>query len=163
MQRVGEQEQSVAKLGILRSGIFSGEEGRLPAAVRMTARKDRPSNQRVHNGDRCADAGAILGGSARRRRPKRPTPAKWQIEAQYAEARRTEAIRDCDEQRARTIRAGSMRENDAVSRLCGRMMDESANGCIFKPRDLIGHVSAKTECKGEPLYTRVLVSLRSLR
>src|SRR5580700_5252286 len=81
MQRIGEKQQAVYQLRILRN-----KDGRLPSSVGMAAQKYRAAFSLSHKRDRSPQTVAVPGGTAGRGRPVRALGAKWQIETQHGEA-----------------------------------------------------------------------------
>jgi len=73
------------------------------------------------------------------RRSKRASPAKRQIEAQDEITCRAEGAGYCDQERARAIRACTMRERQAGAGLFGRVVQEAVNPSIFELGDVFGH------------------------
>jgi len=85
------------------------------------------------------------------RRSEGAPDTKRQIEAENAHARSAKGVGDRNQERARAVGAGSMRQDQAIfRRRCG-LVKEPANRVLFKAHDVIRHAHRQNQIVKESL------------
>jgi hypothetical protein len=109
---------------------------------------DISADQRPHQSARLSQPRAIRAACGRGRWSERATLPKWQIAAQYAEARIAESPRHRYQQRSIRVRASPMRQYESGAARRGRMMevplDRTARN-YFQPETHFGRITKCAE------------------
>jgi len=122
MQWVGQQQERRDKTRI------GGRQHRgLPASIGVTTKEDATRHFPADRRDRGAEALLIALGAASRWGPLRTQLPEWQIAAQHGDARRTEPIGQCREQRCIAVGPGTVGEHQTAVKPSVREVKESAD------------------------------------
>jgi hypothetical protein len=124
VQRIREEDQRVDEVGLVRR-----QDAALPAAVRDAGKRDPSADQLPERGDRGLKARAIVGRIRRPWRSCGSSLTEGKIAAQDSHARVLKGFRYRNQERRRTISAGSVRQHHPVA--------DSANSLVQVAVDVL--------------------------